>query len=236
MEKEFLERCLAEGMSLEAIGDKVGRHPSTVGYWLKKHGLAPVGAEKYAGRGAVCRDRLASLVDSGLTLAEMAKQLDRSVSTVRYWLARYELVHARPRRSAGDGASTATFECKRHGRTEFVREGRGYYRCKRCRAAAVAKRRRTVKRQLVHEAGGACVLCGYSRWLGALQFHHVEPGTKEFHISHRGNSRSIAKSRAEMRKCVLLCANCHAEVEGGFATLPLDQVRRTRVPPRQGCA
>jgi transposase len=233
MEKEFLERCLAEGMSLRAIGEQVGKHESTVGHWLKKHGLTSVGSERYAGRGAVSRDRLASLAASGVTLAEMARRLDRSVSTIRYWLARYEIQHARPRRRAADGAGRATFECRRHGQTEFVREGRGYYRCKRCRAAAVAKRRRTVKRQLVHEAGGACVLCGYSRWLGALQFHHVEPGSKEFHISHRGHSRSIARSRSEMRKCVLLCANCHAEVEGGFATLPVDQVRRKRVPPRQ---
>ena len=26
-------------MSLEAIGAELGKHPSTVGYWLKKHGL-----------------------------------------------------------------------------------------------------------------------------------------------------------------------------------------------------
>jgi hypothetical protein len=86
----------------------------------------------------------------------------------------------------------------------------------------VARRRRTIKRQLVEEAGGACVVCGYSRWLGALQFHHVESRSKKFHLAQGGYSRSIARSRAEMRKCVLLCANCHSEVEGGFATLPVD--------------
>jgi len=35
-----------------------------------------------------------------------------------------------------------------------VLEGRGYYRCVRCRSEAVSKRRRTVKRKLVEEAGG----------------------------------------------------------------------------------
>ena len=39
MQKELLEQCLAEGMSLEAIGKRVGKHESTVSYWLKKHGL-----------------------------------------------------------------------------------------------------------------------------------------------------------------------------------------------------
>jgi transposase len=225
MEKEFLEECLAEGMSLETIGKQAGKHESTVSYWLKKHGLEAAGASRFSRRGAIARDELKVLVDGGATLAEVAEKLDRSVSTIRYWLDRYGLktVKRRGRRArCANGAPSATFDCARHGSTEFILEGRGYYRCKRCRSAAVARRRQKVKRQLVEEAGGSCVLCGYSRWQGALQFHHVEPAGKEFHLAHRGHSRSIAKSRAEVQKCVLLCPNCHAEVEGGFANLPTD--------------
>ena len=33
MDKRLLEECLAKGMSLDAIGEKVGKHPSTVSYW-----------------------------------------------------------------------------------------------------------------------------------------------------------------------------------------------------------
>ena len=91
----------------------------------------------------------------------------------------------------------------------------------KCRSGGVAKRRRIVKQLLVEEAGGKCALCGYERCQGALQFHHLEPSTKAFKISHKGFSRSIAKSRVEARKCVLLCANCHAEVENGQAELPI---------------
>lgn len=80
-------------------------------------------------------------------------------------------------------------------------------------------------RMLVEEAGGACSLCGYDRWVGALQFHHIEPASKDFHLAHRGHSRSLSRSRREMSKCILLCANCHAEIEGGFATLPDDSER-----------
>jgi transposase-like protein len=231
MDKRFLEECLARGMSLHAIGGQVGKHYSTVGYWLKKHGLAAHGAEKYVQRGALHRDELKALAERGATVVEMAEALDRSPSTIRYWLRRYEIEIASrrgPRGRCGNGSQFATFVCERHGVTEFVLEGRGYYRCKRCRSAAVAKRRRDIKRQLVEEAGGACVLCGYSRWSGALQFHHVEPDSKEFHLAQGGYSRSIARSRAEMKKCALLCANCHSEVEGGFATLPLDSVPALR--------
>lgn len=228
MKRRFLEDCLAKGVSLEAIGREVGKHPSTVGYWLKKHGLAACGAGRFARRGGVKRTELEERARRGATLSEMAEALDRNASTIRYWLERYEIERLRPRRrrpNCGNGARFATFGCKRHGRTEFVLEGRGYYRCKRCRSEAVARRRRTIKRQLVEEAGGACALCGYERWHGALQFHHVDAAVKEFHLAQGGYSRSIARSRAEMEKCVLLCANCHSGVEGGFATLPVDLIR-----------
>jgi hypothetical protein len=36
----------------------------------------------------------------------------------------------------------------------------------------------------------------------------------------KGVARSLEKARAEPRKCVLLCANCHAEVEAGVLGLP----------------
>ena len=81
--------------------------------------------------------------------------------------------------------------------------------------------RRKVKRILVEEAGGACAVCGYSRFDAALQFHHVDPTEKSFALSREGVTRSLARARAEAQKCVLLCANCHAEVEGGFVELPL---------------
>lgn len=74
---------------------------------------------------------------------------------------------------------------------------------------------------LVAEAGGACVICGYERCPAALQFHHLQPSDKSFVISRRGVTRSLDEARAEAAKCVLLCANCHAEVEVGMATVTL---------------
>jgi 5-methylcytosine-specific restriction endonuclease McrA len=110
--------------------------------------------------------------------------------------------------------------CRTHGRTEFVLEGRGYYRCKRCRMQRVLDWRRRTKARLIAEAGGCCQLCGYDRYTGALHFHHLDPSKKEFGIARKGVTRSIAKARTEVAKCVLLCSNCHAEVEAGAARLP----------------
>jgi hypothetical protein len=72
----------------------------------------------------------------------------------------------------------------------------------------------------VAEAGGCCIACGYSACPAALQFHHVDPSQKSFIVSREGATRGMAEARAEAQKCVLLCANCHAEVEVGFRELP----------------
>jgi len=52
-----------------------------------------------------------------------------------------------------------------------------------------------------------------------MHFHHVDPSTKRFSLGSRGLARAIESLREEAAKCVLLCGNCHAEVEAGFTTL-----------------
>jgi hypothetical protein len=72
---------------------------------------------------------------------------------------------------------------------------------------------------LVAEAGGCCAICGYDRCVWNLHFHHVDPATKSFQMT-MGSGKSMAAYRAEAMKCVLLCANCHGEVEYGVAASP----------------
>ena len=99
-----------------------------------------------------------------------------------------------------------------------------------CAQQRVAERRRRVKQILVEEAGGCCAECGYDRCCAALQFHHVDPSRKSFALSREGVTRSLDRAREEARKCVLLCANCHAEVEGGVRVL--EAPRGGFEPPR----
>jgi transposase len=214
---------LGEGLSLEAIGKRVGKHEATVGYWLKKHGLSAAEAEKHAAKGAVSQEDLVCLLAAGLSLREIAHRLDRSLATIRHWMGKYKLKPApRRKRGAEDGPREMVSRCRHHGETSFVREGRGYYRCKRCRLDRVSRRRQVIRRKLVDEAGGRCLICGYDRCQQALEFHHLDPSLKEFDLGRKGVSRSLARSRAGARKCVLLCANCHREVEAGIAAVPLD--------------
>jgi transposase len=211
---------LDEGCSLEEMGRRVGLHASTVSYWLNQHGLRAGLREKHAPRGGIPKEQLAALVDRGLSVRQISDEVGMSASTVRHWLRRHELLTARARqpRTALTGEQFLAV-CTVHGETIFqVRVG-GSRRCLKCRSEAVMRRRRRMKEIRVAEAGGRCVLCGYDRYLGGLEFHHLDPSTKEFSLGAAGVTRSIERARAEARKCVLLCATCHAEVEGGVASL-----------------
>ncbi len=81
--------------------------------------------------------------------------------------------------------------------------------------AAVAKRRRVLKQKSIEYKGGRCVCCGYADHPGVLDFHHLDPLTKEFSIGDKGYTRSWEKIKGELDKCILVCANCHREIELG---------------------
>jgi transposase len=222
VDRGWLKEQLAAGRSYEDIAREIGRHPSTVSYWARRHGLASVDVAAHAARGGIDRDVLAALVDEGLSVRRIAERLDRSTATVRHWLREHGLRTQQTHTRSAEPDEAGLRECPHHGMTRFVRRGddKGW-RCLRCRSEAVTRRRQHVKQILVREAGGRCALCGYDRHIGALEFHHVDPGDKRFGLSHMGVARALDRARQEAAKCLLLCANCHAEVEAGVARLPL---------------
>ena len=84
---------------------------------------------------------------------------------------------------------------------------------------AVAKRRRKIKTMAIEYKGGKCQLCGYQKYQGALELHHLNKREKSFGIGDKGYTRSWEKVKVELDKCILLCANCHREVGGGITQL-----------------
>lgn len=114
-------------------------------------------------------------------------------------------------------------ECRRHGPAEFGLYGidskRPRWKCKRCVAEAVTRRHQKVKRVLVEEAGGCCAVCGYDSTVFNLHFHHVDPKLKSFRVS-MATGKALDTYRQEAKKCVLVCANCHGEIEAGLIKSP----------------
>lgn len=81
----------------------------------------------------------------------------------------------------------------------------------KCNSCITALQKRAIKKRLVELKGGKCSICGYDRCLAALNFHHTEPGKKEFALSN-AKRQPWAKVLKELKKCILVCSNCHMEL------------------------
>lgn len=125
MTKEQRDNYLAEGLSVEQIAERIGRHPSTVTYWLKKHNLKPLGHDRHSPNGKVDPERLRRLIDAGATIREAAAELSVAYSTVRHWLKRLDLETETVRRRRDEKRARANGRlgvmrvCPKHGKTIY---------------------------------------------------------------------------------------------------------------------
>ena len=77
------------------------------------------------------------------------------------------------------------------------------------------------KQDLVNVLGGKCQICGFNSYLNALEFHHEKPQEKLFGLSANNNrNRNIQDCLEEVKKCFLLCSNCHRGVHAGALENP----------------
>ncbi|MFA4904949.1 MAG: hypothetical protein WC645_00365 [Candidatus Margulisiibacteriota bacterium] len=66
---------------------------------------------------------------------------------------------------------------------------------------------------LIEKFGSRCSICGYSKNLAALTFHHADSKAKRFKLDMRSlSNRTLESIMSEHRKCILICNNCHAEL------------------------
>ncbi len=101
----------------------------------------------------------------------------------------------------------------------YKRTPKGLANWYKARKRYVSNWRRNTKIKAIEYMGGKCKLCGYNRYVGALEFHHLDPNKKDFSISSSGDCRSWKSIQAELDKCIILCSNCHREVHSGVAEL-----------------
>lgn len=93
-----------------------------------------------------------------------------------------------------------------------MKDNRTYEERREYLIKAVAKRRKQIRLKAIKHLGGKCTLCGYSKYPEVLEFHHKNPKQKDFNISLKGHCRSWNRVEEEIKKCILLCANCHREL------------------------
>ena len=75
--------------------------------------------------------------------------------------------------------------------------------------------RQRLKERATYVMGEKCQCCGYNRCITALEFHHLDPNQKDFSFGSNTN-RSWENTKEELKKCILVCANCHREIHNGL--------------------
>lgn len=155
------------------------------------------------------QEQLEILIAEQLSIRAIALRLTTSPTNVRWWLQKYGL------RTLCRQHRTTLGKCRWHSCQKTNTQGCGSFCSAQCKNKFyVDRRRKELKKKAVTLKGGKCALCGYDRCVAALDFHHLFD--KDFGISKNGHTMSWAKMEAELRKCILLCCRCHAEVHSGL--------------------
>jgi hypothetical protein len=71
--------------------------------------------------------------------------------------------------------------------------------------------------QIKRESG--CVVCNESEPC-CLDFHHLDPNNKKENVSQMIRRKpNVIKFMEEIKKCIVMCSNCHRKLHAGLITL-----------------
>lgn len=95
----------------------------------------------------------------------------------------------------------------------FSKRTNGKFRshCKKCSSNISLTAQSSKRKKAKDLFGNVCSICGYNKCLSALEFHHTN-GDKEFNLNKGFKSYSWEKIEEEIKKCILICSNCHREL------------------------
>ena len=90
------------------------------------------------------------------------------------------------------------------------------------KAEDVSNYRRRRKINLIQVLGGKCQICGFNLFPDALEFHHEDPSQKDYGLASKGTCHDIETDLNEIKKCFLVCANCHRGIHSGYYNNPTE--------------
>lgn len=196
----------------------------------------------------ISKEQMEQFVSEKLSSYDIARRLGKSQGCIKHWLKKFGLkTHIAIHGIAGSPHSSSSGQlvktCKLCNQSKelnsenFYIQSNGTYHsyCKSCNNQRTINRIRIRKQMIVDYKGGKCCICGYNRYVGALDFHHLDPNIKDFNISNL-KTYSFDKLKLEADKCILVCKNCHAEIHSGLIDVnsveigPPSQIRTAEEP------
>ena len=160
-------------------------------------------------------EKLKECVDKGFSIADLSKEFNKGKTTIRYWLRNFNL--------KTNNKTKRQFENKNCVVCEKLLVGNQLKFCSNnCKSkfsynnsnSSDRQNKKGVQRKLflINLMGGKCQMCGYSKNIGAFDFHHEKREDKVFNLDSRTlSNRTMDSIILESKKCILLCSNCHRE-------------------------
>jgi len=68
----------------------------------------------------------------------------------------------------------------------------------------------------IYKVTQGCSKCKARLPACCFDFHHVDGKDKDFHIAQVAGGVSLKRLFEELRKCIVVCANCHRKIHGGY--------------------
>ena len=186
------------------------------------------------------KEALEKMVSQNYSTHRMARELGCSQGAIKHWLkkwgmktnAKWTIDRKNLRLEIESGYKTCS-KChikKPLTKENFYMRSKGifHYWCKECNDKISLQKQTERKRKCVEYKGGKCIICGYNKYLGSLDFHHVDPAKKDYNISNL-DTYSLEVLQRELDKCLLVCRNCHGEIHGGL--VPKETLLKKMVSP-----
>lgn len=152
------------------------------------------------------KEELSKFCNEGLSTRDIAKIKNLSQSSVKYWIAKFNLkTDPYSKTLKRLGIRKCTY-CGQDDQKEFY--GKRIRLCKKCHNHDVSKRGQEVKQKAREYLGNKCLYCNFDEHKVSLDIHHIDPNIKDpnFHSMRSWCWKRVLK---EIQSCILLCKNCH---------------------------
>lgn len=164
------------------------------------------------------KELLESLIKQHLSTYEIALKTEKSQTSIRYWLKKYDLkTHGKAgikteynthckicNKETTKGKMYCSNSCKN--KQHYINNSEKYKNIPN-----TSKRlRETFKTLALDYCGNKCKMCGYNKNYTALAFHHLDSDEKDFTIGGIRSKTLKEEHKKELDKCVTVCHNCHS--------------------------